>query len=393
MGKRVEKMKIAVIASYAPSLVIFRGPLLTAMLNAGHEVLACAPGMDEGVCQALLKMGVKYHSISLSRNGVNPLHDASTVYGLYRVFRQFKPDVALGYTVKPVVYGSLAARLAGVPRYFSMITGLGSAFVEPENAADRYLKRRVLNWLIKLLYRLALPSNTAVFFQNVDDKAFLVQLGLVTEEKAIVVNGSGVDLDHFAETPPPAREYPSFLLIARLIKDKGIVEYVEAATILKKKYPGTAFRLLGWFDENSPSGITRSQLEQWQHEGCIEYLGSTDDVRPYMQEASVYVLPTFYREGTPRTVLEAMATGRPIVTTDTPGCRETVIDGENGFLVPVRNVPALVNALEKFICQPGLIASMGKRSREIAVEKYDVHKVNAQIMKTMGLNVDRVSPG
>ncbi len=384
-------MKIAVIASYAPSLVIFRGPLLSAMLNAGHDVLACAPGVDEGVCQALLAMGVTYHSISLSRNGVNPLHDARTVLSLYRLFRQFKPDIALGYTIKPVIYGSLAARLAGVPRYFSMITGLGFAFVEPVSGAGGRLKRRVLNGLIRLLYRLALPSNTAVFFQNVDDRALFVRLGLVTGEQAIVVNGSGVDLDHFAETPPPAHEYPMFLLVARLLKDKGIVEYAEAAAILKKKYPGAVFRLLGWFDENNPAGITRSQLEQWQQEGYIEYLGSTDDVRPYMREASVYVLPS-YREGTPRTVLEAMATGRPIVTTDTPGCRETVIDGENGYLVPVRNVSALVNALEKFICQPELIASMGKRSREIAVDKYDVRKVNAQIMKTMGLNVDRVSP-
>lgn len=377
-------MRIAVIASYAPSLVIFRGPLLAALSRAGHQILACAPASESTVPQKLHEMGVMYQSIELSRTSVNPLDDVKTLLSLYGIFRRFKPDIVLAYTIKPVVYGSLAARLAGVPRFFSIITGLGFTFVEPEHTTNEQLKRRILNKLVKLLYSLALSWNERVFFQNPDDRAHFVQSELIPKEKTVLINGSGVDLDYFAESPPPTREFPLFLLIARLLKDKGILEYVEAASILKKQYPNVEFQLLGWFDENNPACISRSQLEQWQREGNIEYLGSTEDVRPFLREASVYVLPS-YREGTPRTVLEAMAVGRPIVTTNAPGCRETVIYGENGFLVPVRDVPSLVNALEKFIHQPELIAAMGKRSREIAEEKYDVHKVNTVILQTMGL--------
>lgn len=384
MVEDLRQMRIAVIASYAPSLVIFRGALLATLSRAGHQILACAPVSESTVPQKLREIGVMYQSIELSRTSINPLDDVKTLLSLYEIFQRFKPDIVLGYTIKPVVYASLAARFAGVPRSFSIITGLGFAFVEPENTTGGQLKRRIVNRLVRLLYRLALSWNEKVFFQNPDDRAHFVQLELIPKEKTVLINGSGVDLDYFVETPPPTREFPLFLLIARLLKDKGILEYVEAASILKKQYPDVEFRLLGWFDENNPAGISRVQLEEWQREGHIKYLGSTEDVRPFLREASVYVLPS-YREGTPRTVLEAMAIGRPIVTTDAPGCRETVIHGENGFLVPVRDVPSLVNTLEKFIHQPELIATMGRRSREIAEEKYDVHKVNTVILQTMGL--------
>jgi len=190
-----------------------------------------------------------------------------------------------------------------------------------------------------------------------------------------------VDTEYYK--PEPFAENLSFLLIARLLKDKGIREYAESATIIKQKYPKISFRLVGWIEDN-PASISKKELDLWVKQGIIEYLGKLSDVRPAIAESSVYVLPS-YREGTPRTVLEAMAMGRPIITTDAPGCRETVQHGKNGFLVPVKNAPALVNAMEQFIRQPELTEQMGKASRQIAIEKYDVHKVNAVILKTMGL--------
>jgi len=374
-------MKIVVIASHAPSLVNFRGPLLLRFTNAGHQVLACAPEEDENTKNTLAQMGIEYRRIHLSRTGMNLVQDISTILSLMSIFRDFSPDLTLSYTVKPVIYGSVAARLMNVKKIFSMITGLGYAFVESDS---RNMKQGFIRWLIKLQYRLALSVNSSVFFQNPDDEALFIDLGLVHAKKTVRINGSGVDILHYAATSVPQHPYPVFLLIARLLKDKGVIEYVQSATILKRKYPDTIFRLIGWVDENNPASIDSTLLTKWQNEGNIEYLGTKSDVRHYIAECSVYVLPS-YREGTPRTVLEAMSMGRPIVTTDAPGCRETVIDNENGFLVPVRDPIALAEAMEKFISQPELIKTMGQRSREIAEDKYDVHKVNEVILRTMGL--------
>jgi glycosyltransferase involved in cell wall biosynthesis len=345
------------------------------MVKEGHEVIACADGENVEVASSLKKIGVTYRSIRIERAGLNPLKDLRTLWRLYSFLKKTNPEAVLSYTIKPVIFGSLAAYLAGASNIYSIITGLGYVFT------GETLKHRAIRFLAANMYRLALTVNKTVFFQNPDDLAFFADSGLVSPHKQLLVNGSGVDLDHFGKSD--ITNQPVFLLIARLLKDKGIIEYVNAARILKKRYPAAIFRLLGPLDSN-PSAINKLQIEKWQKEGMIEYLGETRDVRSYIAESSVYVLPS-YREGTPRTVLEAMAMGRPIVTTDAPGCRETVIDGENGFLVPVKNVDALVQAMERFILQAELVGRMGVRSREIAEEKYDVHKVNEVILKTMGL--------
>ena len=368
-------MKILVMAGYAKSLVNFRGPLLSALARAGHEVIASAPECDEDIKQNLDNMGIKYCSLPLERTGMNPVKDVISLIRMVRFFRSLKPDIVLSYTVKPVIYGSLAAKWAGVPFIHSIITGLGYAFM-----GEGY-KGLVIKRFVAGLYRAALRYNMSVFFQNPDDLDLFVTLHIVDERKTVLVNGSGVDIDFYTTDLPG--NAPAFLMIARLLRDKGVQEYVEAARILKSKHPQTAFQLLGPLDSN-PTSISKSVLDAWQQEGLIDYLGSTNDVRPYLRNATVYVLPS-YREGTPRTVLEAMSMGRPIVTTDAPGCRETVIDGDNGFLVPVKDSTALAAAMERFILQPGLIAQMGKRSREIAEQKYDVRKVNAVIMQAMGL--------
>ena len=328
------------------------------------------------VVRQLTEIAVPYQPVYLSRTGMNPVKDFLSLISLTRVFRRIEPDILLSYTIKPVIYGSLAARFAGVPKTFSMITGLGYAF------SGVKIKHRLLNFLGRSMYRAALSHNRAVFFQNPDDLEMFSRLKLVGKSvRSVLINGSGVDLEYFK--PAPLDERPVFLLIARLIRDKGVFEYAAAARILKQRYPEAVFRLLGWFDSN-PEAISPGQIQQWQNEGTIEYLGETQDVRPHIAESNVYVLPSF-REGTPRTVLEAMAMGRPVVTTDAPGCRETVIEGKNGFLVPPGNVAALAKTMEKFISTPEIIKTMGRESRKFAEEKYDVHKVNYVIMRTMGL--------
>jgi len=233
------------------------------------------------------------------------------------------------------------------------------------------------------LYRRALRQNRSVFFQNPDDLDQFDRLRLLrSRSQAVLVNGSGVDLDHFRPLPPVVNP-PVFLLMARLYREKGIREFVAAARLVKERYPQTRFCLVGSIDSN-PSAILPVELEAWKAEGVIEHTPWVDDVRPFLAACSVYVLPS-YREGTPRTVLEAMAVARPTITTDAPGCRETVVDGENGFLVPVKDAQAVAQAMERFILNPELIGRMGRCARTIAEQKYDVHDVNRIMVKVMGL--------
>jgi glycosyltransferase involved in cell wall biosynthesis len=277
-----------------------------------------------------------------------------------------------------VIYGVLAARIAGVTNRIALVTGLGYAFT-----SDSKGMRRIIQFVIRLLYKFALANATRVVFQNPDDRALFVQLGLVDAAKTALVNGSGVHLDRFPQQDITRRDECNFLLIARLLRDKGIYEYVDAARRIKARYPRAAFHLVGWNDSN-PSAIREADLKTWVDEGLIHFHGRLDDVRPVLAASHVYVLPS-YREGTPRTVLEAMATGRAIITTNAPGCRETVIDGENGFLVPVKDAEALAAAMEKFLENPELVTRMGQRSREIAEQKYDVRKVNEEMLYHMGV--------
>ncbi len=371
-----DQKTVMVIGGFAESLVNFRGPLLQAMIERGFRVIACAPSAPSSVKQSLETMGCEYVDVSFDRAGINPIHDLISFLMLWRVFRRLKPDIVLGYTIKPVIYGSLAAKLAGVKECYSMITGLGYAFV------GRSYKRCVIRRLVQFLYRCSLGVNQKVFFQNPDDLELFVQLGILqNKQQAVLVNGSGVDVDSFTVLPFPQRI--TFLLIARFLKDKGIMEYLEAARIIKEKHLAVQFRIVGWVDDN-PAAISMEVLAAYERDGSVENLGKVADVRPAIADASVYVLPS-YREGTPRTVLEAMAMGRPIITTDAPGCRETVAVGLNGYLVALKSVASLVQAMERFIDDPDQIASMGGASRLLAEQKYDVRNVNQVILQTMNL--------
>lgn len=372
-------MRILVCAGYAPSLANFRGPLLEAMVAQGHEVYACAPENDAETIERLDKMGVKFVQIPLKRTGRNPLGDFRTLAGLVRVIRRIAPDVFLGYTVKPVVYGSMAARIAGVPRIYSLITGLGYSFMGDT------LGQRATGVLVRKLYEVALALNRGVFFQNGDDQALFRELGILGgRASTYVVNGSGIDLTRFPLRPLHGLGGgTAFLLIARLISEKGIYEYVEAARRLKARHPQARFQILGGV-EDRPGGISLKEIAAWEAEGAIEYLGEVRDVRPHLDACHVYVLPS-YREGTPRTVLEAMATGRPIVTTQVPGCRQTVDEGVNGYLVEAKSPDALERAMERFLLEPQLIEKLGRQSRAIAEERFEVNRVNRQMLSQMEL--------
>lgn len=376
------KRRYVLIASFPDSIIKFRGPLIDALIENGCDVHVAAPDVTAlpHIQNALVAKGVTLHDIPLGRTGTNPFVDARLFFTLFRLTRALRPYAVLPYTIKPVVYGTLAAWLARVPNRFALITGLGYAFT-----GDR---QGMVKRVVSLLYRIALGCAHKVFFQNPDDERHFRELGILPARvPSVVVNGSGVDVDAYP-CQPTANGPPVFLMIGRLLGDKGVREYAEAARRVKATFPLTRFQLVGWIDEN-PDAIEQSELDAWVASGTIEFLGKLADVRPAITAATVYVLPS-YREGTPRTVLEAMAMGRPVITTDAPGCRETVVDGNNGFLVAVRSVDALEGAMRRFIEEPALAARMGLRSREIAEAKYDVHKVNAVMLREMGIGQERV---
>jgi glycosyltransferase involved in cell wall biosynthesis len=366
---------VLVIASYAPSLIRFREHFLRTLRAAGHEVTAVAPP-DAETASRLGELGVTFRPCPLERAGMNPLHDLLYLFRLVRILRSLQPDAVLAYTVKPVIWGLLAARVAGVRNRFALITGLGYAFTRQ----GRGRSRATLAALLSALYRQALRGCGVVFFQNPDDqREFVARRHLSAGQRTVLVNGSGVDLQAFRPSPPPAGL--SFLLIARLLRDKGIREYVAAARMVRQAHPEVRFRLAGWLDTN-PAAITAGELADWTASGDIEYLGVLADVRPALDDCSVYVLPS-YREGTPRTVLEAMATGRAVITTDVPGCRETVRDGENGFLVPAADPAALARAMVRFVEQPALVGTMGAAGRRIAEQRYNATDVARVMVEAM----------
>lgn len=380
-------MNFLIISSYLPSVLNFRGKLLEAIAQKGFSIHILAPDLNVFGTEKkkLEELGYFVHSIPMQRTGTNPIADLKTLFAIYRISRKIKPDYMLAYTIKPVIYGGLATWMANVPHRYSLITGLGYAFQNiEENGGQRSFFQKVVHGL----YQQSLKHSHKVFFQNPDDLKLFQDLKLINHTlPAVVVNGSGVNVGEFDVMPLPQDNLQqvkiSFLLIARLLIDKGVREYAEAARQVKHKYPHVEFHLVGWIDEN-PTAISQLELDQWIVDGRLKFWGKLTDVRPAISACSVYVLPS-YREGTPRTVLEAMAMGRAIITTDAPGCRETVEDGQNGFLIEVKSVDSLVQAMEKMIMQPELITIMGQQSREIALNKYDVHQVNQHMMREMEL--------
>jgi glycosyltransferase involved in cell wall biosynthesis len=371
-------MRILILAAFADSIIQFRGELIKALLARNVEVHIAAPNLSTtpGIANTLLESGVTVHDIVLNRGSTNPFQDLITFCSILRKISAIKPDMVFAYTIKPVIYGMLAAKVFNVPKRIALVTGLGFAFQGDGN-------RNKLQVLVEGLYRFALAGCDMVFFQNPDDRALFHSKKIISvSSHTTIVNGSGINITEFSIKP--IHTNPTvFLMIARLLGDKGVREYAAAAKHVKQRFPHVIFQLVGWIDE-SPDAIEESELNRWVEEGTLEFLGRKEDVRSTIEACSVYVLPS-YREGTPRTVLEAMAMGRPVITTDVPGCRETVVDGDNGFLIPVKSVNALAEAMFRFIEQPAQIARMGARARKITEDKYDVHKVNAVMLDAMAV--------
>jgi glycosyltransferase involved in cell wall biosynthesis len=302
------------------------------------------------------------------------------VWKMTRVFARIKPEIVFSYFIKPVIIGSIAARFARVPHCFAMIEGLGYSF---DRESGNSIPRRFLQQIAKLLLKFSFGSLNKVFFLNHDDVELLVKAKVVSIKKAIIIDGIGLDLDWYVPAEPSLKPI-TFLLVARMLKEKGIYDFITAAREVRSAFPEVKFLLVGAVDQN-PSSIEEDELRRWVGEGLIEWTGWVDDVRPWLAKASVFVLPSFYREGLPRSTQEAMAMGRPVITTDWVGCRETVTDGVNGFLVPICNPKSLAQAMRKFIEQPDLIKTMGIESRRIAEARFNVHTINRQIMDVLKL--------
>lgn len=367
-------MKFLILGSQQASLVNFRGPLIRELMAGGHEVVAVAPEPDKVRHQQLLDMGARYIESPMARAGINPFKDAALTFWLWRLLKREQPDVMLAFHAKPVIYGTLAATLAGVKKRTAMIEGLGQGF-----AADASgLKRRLIRFILPWLYRFGLCGAHTVFFLNSDDREEFYQRGIIKHQKVVLLPGIGIDLEHFAQkTLPPAPV--TFLMVARLLIDKGVRDYAAAAALLKTEYPEVQFHLLGPLDP-TPAGVKAEEVKTWQP---VTWLGETADVRPFLEACHVFVLPTFYREGLPRSILEAMAIGRAILTTSAPGARETVVAGGNGYLVESRNPQALAAAMERLLLAQDQLQAMGEASRRLAEERYEVGRINRQIIAAL----------
>ncbi len=369
-------MKFILISPKNRTAYNFRGDLVREIIACGYEVVVTGPNRDH--VDKIEALGARFVEIPMDKNGVDPVSDLRYERALYKLFCAEKPDAVLGYTSKPVIYGSLAAKRAGVPHVAAMLTGLGYAFTQ------RTAKARAIRLVMSALYKLALGRADTVIFQNPDDQKRFVKAGLVREEKSRVVSGSGVNTEKFAVAPLP--QTPTFFMLSRVMYYKGIREYLAACRKVKQKHPEVRCMLLGAC-ENIQDSLSEAQLQPYIDDGTIEHFGETDDVAAYYRQCSVFVLPS-YSEGTPRTVLEAMSMGRAILTTDAPGCRETVIDGQNGFLVPVRDADALAERMIELIEHPARIAQMGAASAQYCRERFDVRKVNRDMRAYIGIEGD-----
>ncbi|HET8902196.1 MAG TPA: glycosyltransferase family 4 protein [Holophagaceae bacterium] len=370
-------MKVAVLGGEARDLVNFRGHLIGELARRGNTVYGIAPGGTPEIQADLERLGATYLPIALDRTGLNPVKDLLSLFRLRALFRRLRLDVLLAYEIKAVAFGTLAAKGAGVPKRFAMITGRGSTLQGEASS----VKERAVRRAVKALYRSALRRSSGVLFQNEDDLAFFEGERLLSADTPrTIINGSGVDLDHFAPAPLPEGA-TTFLFVGRLLRDKGLGEFVEACRDLSARGVAARFRILGPLDTN-PNAITAAQVEAWTRDGIVEYMGEARDVRPALAAAHVLVLPS-YGEGTPRSVLEAMSMGRAILTTDAPGCRATVRHGFNGLLVPVRDSGALAGAMAELAGNRKLVERLAAESRKVAVSKYDVRLVTADILAFM----------
>jgi glycosyltransferase involved in cell wall biosynthesis len=370
----MENKNILIVASLASSLIHFRGDFIASLIENGFRVYAAAPKQPDHIKEKLESIGAIPLEFKLNRTGLNPIKDIGSVLELRKLIKQNRIDLVFPYTVKPVIYSSFAANSCGVP-VISLITGLGFAFTGLTR------KARVLQWLNQNLYRSSIRRNRVVVFQNKDDLQLFMDNGILSaKNKTALVSGSGVNLNNYKfRVNKKKSDNISFLLVARLIKEKGIALYIEAAQVLKKTYPNAEFHVIGSPDK-SPSAIDEEELKKLDDTGIIVYHGMQKNVPEHLYKNDVFVLPTYYREGIPRSILEALSVGMPIITTNTPGCRETIKKDYNGILIEPRELQELIKAMEYFLLNISKIEEMGINSRNYAEERFDVKIINKELI-------------
>lgn len=379
-------MKVVIIGTVASSIFGFRKPLIKEIIEKGHDVYALAIDYTDEQKNELRSWGVTAIDYQLSRSGLNPISDLNMMFSLKNILQSIKPDVVFSYFVKPVIYGSLAAKLAKVPKIVAMLEGLGS--VHTPSMSGWSFKMKALQYIQGFLFTISFRITDDIIFLNPDDPIDLSKYipFYNYHSKTNVLGGIGLEIDDFPYTKVDIRKPIRFVFIARLLAEKGIHQLVSAMEIVKNKHSGAELLILGKLDKASPSSLTAEELDKLIEKKIIIYPGHVPNVDDWIVDSHIFVLPSYYREGVPRSTQEAMAIGRPILTTDVPGCRETVIDGENGFLVPAFEVKKLAEKMIWFIENPERIEPMGLASRKMAEEKFDVRKVNKKLLSIMGLD-------
>lgn len=375
--------KIILIGTVASSFYGFRADLIRTLLKKGHQVYAFTSEYTAEDLKKIEKLGATPITYTLNRGGLNPLADIIATYRLSKKIKAINPDLVFSYFSKPVIFGTLAAKLAKVPRVIGMLEGLGYTFTEQPEGLSK--KTQLIKKIQVFLYKLALPHLDQLIFLNPDDPKDLLEKYAINVKKVEVLGGIGLNLQDYPYQPLNNIHLPlKFLFIGRLLKEKGIHEFVQAAKLVKKIYPDTEFTVLGAIDHHNLGALQQTELNALISSNIMQYPGHVSNIKDWIADSHVFVLPS-YREGVPRSTQEAMAIGRAVITTDVPGCRETVVDGLSGFLVPKWDPEALAKKMIYFIEHPEQVRLMGAESYKIAVEKFDAEKVNQRLVNILGL--------
>lgn len=375
-------MKIILIGTVSSSIFGFRKSLLQSLVKNGHEVFILTTDLTPDIQQrARDELNVQAEKYTLARTGMNPISDLKNGWGLYRRLKIMQPDCVFCYFSKPVIWGSLAALFAGIKKRYGMLEGLGYYFTN--NPDGNSLKKKLIRATQVGLFHLSIPSLKGLIVLNPDDKKDLIEKYRIKQNNMMVLGGIGLDLNEYSYSEPDINK-ARFIFVGRLLAEKGINEFLQAAEIIKAHHSKSEFVILGLPDPGNPGSVSESYLNDLVKKGVVIYPGSVSNVTEWLKDSSVFVLPS-YREGVPRSTQEAMAIGRPIITTDVPGCRETIRDGENGFKVAAHDAQAVANAMERFITEPNLILTMGKRSRELAEENFNSYEVNQRLLNFLEL--------
>lgn len=366
--------KMVVIASNTKMFFNFREDLVKSIIAHEYEVSAIVP--ESGLSEKFEENNIKEIVIDMNKNTTSLFKNIKYIFNLKKILKNEKPDIIFSYTIKPIILGSIAAHLNKMTNVYSMVTGLGHIY------SDNSFKTRIIRLICGVGYKVAFRYNKKVIFQNIDDINEVVKRRYIKREKCELVNGSGVNMKKFERTPLPTENI--FLMVSRVLKEKGVIEYFEAAKIMKQKYKNAHFMFVGKIDKTNYA-VDVSKLREYVDEGIVELVSETDDVASYLKKCRYFVLPTYYREGVPRVILEALSVGRPIITTFMPGCKETVVNGKNGYFVKIKDVDDLVSKMELLINDDKKVEAMASESHKLCKKKFDVNIINNKMLKIMGI--------